>query len=113
MNSTNTALTGAALLVLVAKAHQRVDVDQREIAGAGGDARDGIRRSAGDIGRDRQGFRAEQAAGRRHHERRRRGIDRPVERKLDRERGPGFVGGKSVARPEARNSAQAGKRSQK
>ena len=84
-----------ALLVLVAKAHQRVDVDQREIAGAGRDARDGVRRSAGDIGRDRQAFGAEQAAGRGHHERRGGRIDRPVERELDRERRPRLVRGQA------------------
>ena len=99
----------AALLVLVAKAHQRVDVDQRKIAGACRDARDRIRRSAGDIGRDRQAFRAEQAAGCGHHERRGCGIDRTVERKLDRERGPGFVRGQDIARHQARNRAQPGK----
>ena len=40
-------------------------------------------------------FRAEQAAGGGHHERRGRGIDRTVERKLDRERRPGFVRGRT------------------
>ena len=79
---------GAALLVLVAKPHQRVDVDQRKIAGARRDARNRILRSAGDVDRDRQRFRAEQAAGCGHHKRRGRGIDRTIERKLDRERRP-------------------------
>ena len=79
----------AALLVLVAKPHQRVDVDQRKIAGARRDARNRIRRSAGDVGRDRQRFRAEQAAGGGHHERRGCGIDRTIERKLDRSGGRG------------------------
>ena len=102
----------AALLVLVAKPHQRVDVDQRKIAGARRDARNRIRRSAGDVGRDRQRFRAEQAAGCGHHERGGCGIDRTVERKLDRERGPGLVRGQDIARHQARNRAQPGKGSQ-
>jgi len=46
----------------VAPADQFVDVDQREIAGIGGDARNRFRRSIGDIGRDRQTFRVEQSA---------------------------------------------------
>ena len=96
-----------ALLVLVAKAHQRVDVDQREIAGAGRDARNGVRRSAGDIDRDRESLGAEQAVGRRHHERRVGRIDRPVERELDRERRPRFVRGKARPRSEAHHSAKA------
>jgi hypothetical protein len=52
-----------ALLVLVAKPHQRVDVDEGKIAGARRDARNRVRRSAGDVGRDRQRFGAEQATG--------------------------------------------------
>ena len=103
---------GAALLVLVAKPHQRVDVDQREIAGACRDARNRIRRSAGDVGRDRQRFGAEQAAGGGHHERRGCGIDRTVERKLDLERGPGVIRGQDIARHQARNRTQPGKGSQ-
>ena len=102
----------AALLVLVAKSHQRVDVDQGEIAGACRDARNRVRRSAGDVGRDRKRFRAEQAAGGGHHERRCRGIDRTVERELDLERGPGLVRGQDIARHQARNCAQPGKGSQ-
>jgi len=38
----------------VAKANQRVDVDQREIAGARGDACNRVLRSAGNVGRDRE-----------------------------------------------------------
>ena len=45
----------------------------------------------------------------RHHERRRRGIDRTVERELDRERRPGLVRGQYVARHQAHNRAQAGR----
>ena len=49
---------------LVAKADQFVDVDQREVAGPGGDAGDAIQRSAGDIGIDRQSLRTEQTPAR-------------------------------------------------
>jgi hypothetical protein len=70
---------GAALLVLVAKPHQRVDVDEGEIAATCRDARNRVLRSAGDVGRDRQRFRAEQAACRGHHERRGCGVDRAIE----------------------------------
>src|SRR5260370_4946118 len=49
--------------------------------------------------RDREPFRAEQAAGRRHHERGRASVDRTIERELDRDRLPDVV--RSPARPGA------------
>ena len=95
-----------ALLVLVAKTHQRVDVDQREIAAAVGDALDSVRRSAGDIGRDREALGTEQAVDGGHHERCRNRIDRPIERELDRDRRPRFFRGQRLVRNQTRNSAR-------
>ena len=84
-------LDGRVGLVFVAVADQRVDVDQRKIAGACGDASDRIRRSAGDIGRHAKALGAEQAVHPGHHERRGHRVDRAVERELDRDRLPRLV----------------------
>ena len=91
----------------VAKADQRVDVGQREIAGAGADARNRVLGSAGNVGRDRETLGAKQAAGRGHHERSRGGIDRTIEGKLDGDRLPNVVRGPALSQREIRKTKQA------
>ena len=82
---------------LVAKTNQLIDIDQREIAGIGGHARDRVRRSVGDIGTDGEPLRAEQAMVQRHHKRGRACFERTVEGELDRDRLLGFLGRRSNA----------------
>ena len=69
---------------LVAEADQLVDVDEREITGAGCDARDCVGRSLREIVRNRQALGREQAAARRDHEGRHARLERTVEGELDR-----------------------------
>jgi hypothetical protein len=110
LNSTNTAWRRVRP---VAEADQLVDVDQREIAGMSGDARNRVRRSAGDIGRDREALRAKQTAARRQHKGGCARIDRTIEGKLDCDRLPNFARRPALCRAEARKSQQACQRSQK
>src|SRR5258707_14529721 len=76
------------------------------------DARNRVRTSAGDIGRDRETLRAKQTAARRQHERRRARIDRTIEGKQDRGRWANFALGSAPCDAETRNSQQGCQRSQ-
>ena len=67
---------------LVAEADQFVEVDQRELASAAGDARDRSRGAADHFGRDGEPLGGEQAAARGEHEGRHAGVERMFERQL-------------------------------
>ena len=97
---------------LVAKTDQLIDIDQREIAGIGGHARDRVRRSVGDIGTDGEPLRAEKAMVQRHHKRRYTCFERTVERKLDCDRLLGVIGRRAFYRTETYHTDQARERGQ-
>ncbi|MHC2670991.1 hypothetical protein ACVI1J_003154 [Bradyrhizobium diazoefficiens] len=84
-------------LVLVAKADQLVDVDERELAVALDDARERLRGPGRGVEGDVEALGAEFAVLRGKEERRHARIDRAVEGEVDRDGGHGGLGRRDVA----------------